>query len=216
MFLFQEQPDPIFLAIFREALEYVREVQLVQFREGHQPTRSERKALDEFYEALYPELVPFFSRGQLIRVIDRLLEAGRKPELYRLTDYHWMVIYRCLETYCDLHNDGATGTDGKVGPYEIERIDFGAIVERFFFDTDFLVGPMLLKAEENAPGLLQITKEAWRIAAGLKPTARDSRIARVNRRELAELRYEPPPTVPASGYIGPYPLREREPSEDGE
>ena len=86
MFLFQEQPDPIFLAIFREALEYVREVQLVQFREGHQPTRSERKEL--------PELVPFFSRGRLIRVIDRLLEAGRKPELYRLTDYHWMVIYR--------------------------------------------------------------------------------------------------------------------------
>lgn len=115
MFLFQEQPDPIFLAIFREALEYVREVQLVQFREGHQPTQSQRKELDEFYETLYPELGPFFSRGQLIRVIDRLLEAGRKPELYRLTDYHWMVIYRCLETYCDLHNDGATGTHGKVG-----------------------------------------------------------------------------------------------------
>ena len=45
MFLFQEQPDPIFLAIFQAALEYVREVQLVQFREGHQPTRSERKEL---------------------------------------------------------------------------------------------------------------------------------------------------------------------------
>ena len=45
MFLFQEQPDPIFLAIFQAALEYVREVQLVQFREGHQPTRAERKEL---------------------------------------------------------------------------------------------------------------------------------------------------------------------------
>ena len=45
MFLFQEQPDPIFLAIFREALEYVREVQLVQFREGHQPTRSRVRRL---------------------------------------------------------------------------------------------------------------------------------------------------------------------------
>lgn len=57
MFLFQEQPDPIFLAICREALEYVRGVQLVQFREGHQPTRSERKELDEFYATLYLERV---------------------------------------------------------------------------------------------------------------------------------------------------------------
>src|SRR3972149_7134816 len=80
MFLFPEPPDPIFLAIFREALEYVREVQLVQFREGHRPTRSERKELDECYATLYPELVPFFSRGRLIRVIDRLLAAGPGPE----------------------------------------------------------------------------------------------------------------------------------------
>ena len=180
MFLFQEQPDPIFLAIFREALEYVRGVQLVQFREGHQPTRSERQELDEFYATLYPELVPFFSRGRLIRVIDRLLEAGRKPELYRLTDYHWMVIYRCLEMYCDLYNDGATGTDGKVGPYEIERIDFGAIVDRFFFDIDFLVGPMLLKAEEKAPGRRRSR------SAGTRPpscgrSASSRRIARCRR-----------------------------------
>ncbi len=88
-------------------------------------------------------------------------------------------------------------------------------VERFF-DTDFLVGPMLLHAEEKAPGQLQITKEAWRIAAGLKPTARDLRMVRVSPRELARLRSEPPSAVPASGYIGPYPLREREPNEEVE
>ena len=35
MFLFQEQPDPIFLAIFREALEYVREVLARQPRALH-------------------------------------------------------------------------------------------------------------------------------------------------------------------------------------
>src|SRR3972149_10260738 len=84
MFLFPAPPAPIFLAIFREALESVREVQLVQFREGHRPTRSERKELDECYATLYPELVPFFSRGRLIRVIDRLLAAGRQPGRYRV------------------------------------------------------------------------------------------------------------------------------------
>ncbi|MBI3104433.1 MAG: hypothetical protein HYY95_02415, partial [Candidatus Rokubacteria bacterium] len=38
----------------------------------------------------------------------------------------------------------AIGTGNQVGSYEIEAIDFDAIVDRFFFDTDFLMGPVLL------------------------------------------------------------------------
>ena len=41
-------------------------------------------------------------------------------------------------------------------------------------------------------------------------------MVRVRPSELARLRYEPPPTVPASGYIGPYPFREREANEEVE
>jgi hypothetical protein len=76
------------------------------------------------------------------RLIEDLLAASRDTRLYQLTDYHWLVVYRCLETFCDLHNDeAATDPTGwaDVGPYSIGSIDFDAIVDRFFWDTDFLM-----------------------------------------------------------------------------
>jgi len=211
--VFQEESDSIFLALVHEALEYVRDVHLVRYRSGYRPTTAERRELDELYADLYPELTRFFTRPQLIRVIERLLRASRDAgRWYRITDYHWLVLYASLQMYCDLHNDGATGTGDRVGPYEIERIDFDALVGQFFFDTDFLMGPVLLEAEEKSPGQLGPTRAAWKIAAGLKPGPKDLRLRPVERPrdEMASGRRR---ATPASGYIGPYPLRERD--EDG-
>ena len=211
--VFQEEPDPIFLALVHEAFEYVRDVHLVQYRSGYHPTRAERQELDRLYADLYPELARFFTRPHLIRVIDRLLQASRDPNRwYRITDYHWLVLYACLQMYCDLHNDGATGTGDKVGPYEIERIDFDALVDQFFFDTDFLMGQVLLEAEEKSPGQLHPTHEAWKIAAGLKPASQELRLRPVKKPE-AQMVSEAARAIPASGYIGPYPLRQRDDAE---
>lgn len=41
--VFQEEADPIFLAIVHEALEYVTDVHLVQYRSGYRPARVERR-----------------------------------------------------------------------------------------------------------------------------------------------------------------------------
>jgi len=209
MIVFQDEPDPVFLAIVHEALEFVRDVHLVRYRDGYQPTRGERHELDDWYKEFFPELVRFFSRVQLTRLIERLLRASRdERRWYRLTDYHWLVLYSCLQLYSDLHNDGATGTEGKVGPYEIEAIDFDAIVDRFFFDTDFLMGSLLLEAEEKAPGRLNTTREAWKIAARLKPEGKDLRLERVAGGGAPEMERGAGRAVPRSGYVGPYPLRE--------
>jgi hypothetical protein len=63
--------------------------------------------------------------------IDALQRASQDARRwYRLTDYHWLVLYACLHVYCDLHNDGGIGSGDRVGPYEIERFDFDAIVDR--------------------------------------------------------------------------------------
>jgi len=110
-------------------------------------TAAQRQDLDESYRDLFPDLVPFFTRQELARLLDRLLRASRSGRRrFQLSDYHWLVLYSCLHLFCDLHNDGATGAGDRVGPYEIEAIDFDAMVERFFFDTDFLMGPVLLAA----------------------------------------------------------------------
>lgn len=120
------------------------------------------------------------------------------------------MLYSCLRLFCDLHNDNATGAEGRIGPYEIERIDFDAIVDRFFFDTDFLMGATLLASEEVAPGQLLVTRQAWKIAAGLRAGPEDLRLTPVEHVRGSEGDPKAQRRVPTSGYIGSYPLRERE------
>jgi hypothetical protein len=93
--------------------------------------------------------------------------------------------------YCDLHNDDATGTGDRVGAYEIEAIDFDAIIDRFFWDTDFLFGPELLQAEEKNPGFLRVSRQAGKIAAGLRPSPSDLRLRPANRSEVPAWWREP-------------------------
>jgi hypothetical protein len=211
--ILDRQDSPYVLAILHEALEHVRDCDLVHFCDDYRPTKAERRELDESYANLYPELAPHFSRRQLVRLLDRLLRASRAADLYVPTDYHWLVLYACLGAYCELHNDDATGTGDTVGPYAIEAIDFDAIVGRFFWDADFLLGPVLLRVEETSPGQLGFGRQAWKIAAGLRPSRTDLRLRRVTPSKTPAWWREPPAKAPASGYVGPYPLRE--PEADG-
>lgn len=207
MLYFQVRPDRIFLTILHEALQRTREE--LDFAPAHTPTDEDPAEMDEHYRALYPEITRFFTRSELCEVLDRLLEASQQPTPYEITDYHWLVIHECLGVFCDLHNDDALGSDGEVGPYIIDTIDFEALVSRFFWDTDFHLGSVLLQAEERAPGRVQATRQAWKIAAGLRPDPEDLQILSAPRRE--EEIWPPDPDerpVPESGYVGPYPLLE--------
>jgi hypothetical protein len=208
MIAFQDEPDPIFLAIVDEALAHVREVHLVHYKKEYRPTRAERQELEESYRDLFPELAPLFTRVELVRLIDRLRRAHHdRRRRFELTDYHWLVLYSCLRLFCDLHNDGATGAGDRVGPYDIERIDFDAIVDRFFFDTDFLMGTTLLAAEEAAPGQLLVTRQAWKIAAGLKPDAEDLRLKPVER--VRESEEDLCDMAPGEGGVREWPIMSR-------
>jgi hypothetical protein len=169
----------------------------------------EDDATDEYYRVLYPALTRFFERRELVEVLDRLLRAQRHTTMYEISDYHWLVLYECLAVFCELHNDATLDDDARVGPYIIDTIDFEAIVDRFFWDIDFQWGSVLLEAEERAPGRVQATRQAWKIAAGLRPDPEDLRIAAIPR--SAEEIWPSDPDerpVPQSGYVGPYPLVE--------
>ena len=200
MLYFQTRPDRVFLAILQEALQGAREE--LDFA----PTD---EAADEHYRVLYPELTRFFERGELVEVLDRLLQAQRQPAMYEISDYHWLVLHECLEVFCDLRNDAALDDDGQVGPYIIDTIDFGAIVDRFFWDIDFQLGSVLLEAEERAPGRVQASRQAWKIAAGLRPDPEDLRIAAIpgSAEEIWPADPDERP-MPESGYVGPYPRLE--------
>ena len=207
MLHFQTRPDRVFLAIFHEALQHTREE--LNFAPTYTPTREDHEAMDEHYRVLYPELARFFERGELVEVLDRLLEAQRQPTMYEVSDYHWLMLHECLEVFCDLHNDAALADDGHVGPYTIDAVDFAAIVDRFFWDIDFQLGPVLLEVEERAPGRVQASRQAWKIAAGLRPDAEDLQIVAMPQ-SAEEIWPDDPDArpVPESGYVGPYPSAE--------
>ena len=203
MLHFQTRPDRVFLAILLEALQRTRE-ELDCASPGE-----DRESMDEHYRVLHPELARFFERRELVEVLDRLLEAQRQATMYEIGDYHWLVLHGCLEVFCDLHNDDALDDDGQVGPYIIDTIDFEAIVSSFFWDIDFQMGPVLLEAEERAPGRVQPTRQAWKIAAGLRPDSEDLQIAAISRSAEEIWPFDPDERpMPESGYVGPYPLLE--------
>jgi hypothetical protein len=165
MLRFARKPDRVFRVILHGALEIRRDMiaELVDF-----PARGR-----EEYPAAFPALARFFAPEAALDVLDRLLQASKARTLYQLTDYHWLVLHDCLEAFCDLHNDSArdsrSGTH-RVGPYAIGRIDFEAILDRFFWDTDFLAGPELLElTPEQRREQLGYSDETFGIAAGLAP-----------------------------------------------
>jgi hypothetical protein len=197
MLEFAGEPDPVFLAIVGEALDLSRD--LINDHD------------DEEYGHLYSGLAAVLSRAQAIDIIERLHAGLVDAGLLRLNDYHWLVMHEALEVLRDLHNDGALGSDGKIGPYVIDRIDLGLALDSYFFDLDFLLGSNLLLSEEHRPGFIDYTDTARKIATGLPPTAEEMELERIEQSqsdmEPAEPRDKPWPT---GGYIGPYPLREPE------
>ena len=137
-------------------------------------------------------------------------EWGALQQGDRVTDFHWLVLRTSVNVFCELHNDGALGSDGRIGPYVVDRIDFEAVVERFFFDTDFLFGPELRVAMERGTVLPDVTPQTLKIAARVKPDEADLALVPIEPSASMAQRNEFV-VPPGSGYIGPYPMRERSP-----
>ncbi len=131
MLYFANRPDAVFTAILHDALEELRHL------------LTDPAEADELWRADYPYAAKCFPLALAVDTLDRLLAASQNPTtLYRLTDYHWLLLYACLETYCAVHNGFAAEAADQmfpVGPYDIGEIDFHALVDRYFWDTDFLL-----------------------------------------------------------------------------
>jgi hypothetical protein len=59
----------------RSAGAHVRDVDLVRYGQGYRPTPGQKRELEESYRDLFPKLMPFFTRRELVQVIDRLLRG---------------------------------------------------------------------------------------------------------------------------------------------
>jgi hypothetical protein len=129
----------------------------------------------EDWLALYPLAARCFSLDLARTTLAQVLTASRAWELYQPTDYHWLLLYDGLRAYCVIHNDYAGGAPTKtlpVGPYQIGPIDFDAVVDEYFWDTDFLLdGPILAGLGPEGRQNMGVTDEVFGIAQGLPPHA---------------------------------------------
>ena len=164
MLRFDQPPDRVFLAILHEALA-------TECDQIHDFAKDDK----EYWESQYPNISRVFTPDLVITVLSRLLEASKESTLYKVTDYHWVVIYDCLKVFCAIHNDyrGERG-DRTVGPYEIGEIDFLSIINQFFWDTDFLI-PASELTDIGIEGRhqLDLSEETFGLVHGLAPHPED-------------------------------------------
>ena len=110
----------------------------------------------------------------------QLRTASRAPELYQLTDSHWLLLYDGLRVYCTIHNDYAGEAPTQtlpVGPYQIGPIEFDAVVDRYFWDTDVLLeGPILAGLGPDGRQSTGVADEVFGIAQGLPPHADEPKL----------------------------------------
>ncbi len=159
MLRFAQRPDSVFLAILREALEDLHE------------TLTDLEAED--WPAQYPTAARCFGSALARTTLGQLLTASRADQLYQPTDYHWLLLYDCLRVYCDIHNDDAQEAPTQtlpVGPYQIGPIDFDALVDLYFWDTDFLLeGHTLAGLGPDGRMSVDVADEVFGISQGLPP-----------------------------------------------
>lgn len=112
-----------------------------------------------------------FDRQGLMEQIDRLLLAHRDPScVYRVGDYHMLMLYEALEYWAALHNDSVAERHptAKVGRFRVGRVDLGSILDSSFPDLDFLTDE-LLDASAEVKQAIGVRPETFAVVARLKP-----------------------------------------------
>ncbi len=168
MLRFETNPDDVFTAIVEAGIEYAID-QIKALLETNELNDYARILV--FSQKIFPPRLA-------LDTLEKLLECHKKPELYNLSDYHYLLIYDALYLFSAIHNDGVkdskTNKDRReasvIGPFRIEEIDFDAIVDLYFWDTDFLMtGHELFILGMEKRKEMGISKEAFAISQEFLP-----------------------------------------------
>jgi hypothetical protein len=120
----------------------------------------------EALEDVMPRSATLFDVAGVKTQLAMLHTAAEQPELYQPTDYHWLLLYEALESYCVEFNEIPHGV--LLDDYGITRLEFDRLIDLFFWDTDFLdarIPMMPLQVRQQ----LDISPETFGLTAGLKP-----------------------------------------------
>ena len=145
----------------------------------------------EAWQEAYPRsaacFTPALAQATLLDLVDKL----RLPEEYVPTAYHWLLMYECLQGQIAALNDApvlplvglltrlATAQDAlylTLPPRAQEvvgfSINFDALVDMYFWDTDFLLdAEQFARLEPDAKANLGCSPSVFRVIQGLIPHA---------------------------------------------
>ena len=130
MIYFRTKPDSVFLLFVDCALH--KELKEIQRISSTNDT--------ETWQLGYAELGMVFSPYSAVITLEDLIKANRASQVYKLTDYHWLLLYDSLKNYCVWHNETLAETailfrvlEGiRFGP-----IDWESMMDRYFWDQEF-------------------------------------------------------------------------------
>jgi hypothetical protein len=150
---------------------------------------------DELHDFDSDEWVHVFSRSASCFSLDLarttiadLRDKLERPELYQLTDYHWLLLYDVLEQGIvplsdwqipEVNRDLASLASPEDGYLEIRRrgrrkphvqIDFGWFIDKFFWDTDFFLSRTVYEQlDPEAKQQLGVKPETFGVIQGMAP-----------------------------------------------
>ena len=128
MIYFWRKPDANFSGILNDALRAAAALIGELLRGGD--------ACD--WDLYFPLSSRHFTAALAFSTIQDLRTISAASAVYRVRDYHWLLLYELLRIYCDQRNEEI---DHGAGPSRSGgcRLDFDELVATYFWDTDFLL-----------------------------------------------------------------------------
>ncbi len=137
----------------------------------------------------YPLCATCFTRELARETLLDLLAKLRLPEEYAPTEYHWLLLYECLQVQIEVLNDMplpllveqlktlATGQDAVYLSLPTRakgvagfHMDFDALIDAYFWDTDFLMDAELFsRLGPDAKASLGFSASVFGVVQGLSP-----------------------------------------------
>ncbi len=173
MLKFQVPPDRIFMTI----LDYTFVLIVDEIRIAIS-TANKTEEVPQMFGNLLPLASRVFNAETALHTLKRIHACHKRPGLYSINDYHFLLLYDTLQHFCEIHNDMVRIADtargknraSKIGAFHVERIEFDDLTGIYFFDTDFLIASDTIRELGlDRRREMGISDETFGISQGLAP-----------------------------------------------
>ena len=153
MINFSGKPDPIFLDLVNHAIDETVERYL---------SFDDPRDQEDWLCAGMPRSARFFPGSEAKQHLLALQKALNDSGLHEISKYHWLLLYECLETFCQEFNEQPAGV--LVEKHGVERLLFRKLITLFFWNVDFLEDNIAKMTQQQRH--MMIFPETFGLSAG--------------------------------------------------